>query len=284
MIKEMGNGFKYLKIQCVKHRITQPSQQVRAIIMVPPVLNFLNSAHVPPEALRYLESIMVGGAPVPTTAAEILKRKVGHPLFFQEDYGMTEIFLTHITPIGQEMIGFCGKQLPNVLGKVVDVSTGESLPANGVGEICIKTPAMMTGYLNRPEATSEIIDSEGWLHTGDIGFYNEEGYLKIVDRTKELIKVKGLQVSPSEIEDVLLQHEAVQDVGVVGIPDERLGEAPRAYIVLKKPVEEAAIHKHLEGRLATYKHLSGGVFFVNQLPKNPSGKLLRRELTKIAVS
>ncbi|XP_076032607.1 putative 4-coumarate--CoA ligase 3 [Oratosquilla oratoria] len=258
--------------------------KARVLAVVPPMLNFLNSAHVPPEALRYVESILCGAAAVPITAVEILKRKIGHPIFFQEGYGMTELCLTHVTPIGQEQIGFCGKLVPNALGKVVDVSTGESLPANGVGEICIKTPAMMTGYLNRPDATSETIDSEGWLHTGDVGFYNEEGYFKIVDRTKELIKVKGLQVSPSEIEDVLLQHEAVQDVGVVGVPHDQLGEAPRAYIVLKKNVEEKAIHQHLEGRLATYKHLSGGVFFVNQLPKNPTGKLLRRELKNMTVS
>ncbi|XP_076061560.1 putative 4-coumarate--CoA ligase 3 [Oratosquilla oratoria] len=254
--------------------------KIRVLHLAPPLLHFLNTSSVTSSDLEHVEVVMCGGAPVLPTNVEIFKNKARHPVFLQNLYGMTEILVSLLTPLAGEKAGFGGKLIANTQAKVVDLETGENLPINHTGEICFKTPSMMIGYYNRPDATSEAIDSDGWLHTGDVGFYDQEGYFKIVDRTKDVFKVKGLQVSPSEVEDVLLQHEDVLDVGVVGIPHDRFGEAPRAYIVRKRPVSESDIHNFLSNRVAPHKQLTSGIVFVDNLPKSPTGKLLRRVLKK----
>ena len=136
----------------------------------------------------------------------------------------------------------------------------------------------MKGYYNNDMATGETIDSDGWLHTGDIGYYDEDLDFYIVDRLKELIKVKGYQVAPSEIEDILRKHPSIADVAVIGVPNEELGEAPRAYIIPKKTMEAEDVHSYLKDKVAGFKQLKGGVEFVESIPKAPSGKILRREL------
>ncbi|XP_066974361.1 probable 4-coumarate--CoA ligase 3 [Macrobrachium rosenbergii] len=192
---------------------------------------------------------------------------------------MTEVLFATANPYGGERNGSCGKMLSNVTAKVVDTSTGSVLGPNEIGELCLKTPSMMTGYHQNEEATSSAIDAEGFLRTGDVAVIDNEGYVKIVDRTKELIKVKGLQVSPSEIENILRQHPQVGDVGVVGVPHERQGEVPKAFVVARNEELSAEdIHSFLNTRVAPHKRLVGGVFFVKELPRTPAGKLLRREL------
>lgn len=128
----------------------------------------------------------------------------------------------------------CGVLLPGFLSKVVDLETQETLEAGQTGEICYMGENVMLGYWNNPEATKQTIDQDGWLHTGDIGYFDKNGILHVVDRVKELIKYKGYQVSPSEIETVLLSHPAVKDAAVAGKPDERNGEVPVAFVV-KQP-------------------------------------------------
>ncbi|KAK7074614.1 hypothetical protein SK128_002957 [Halocaridina rubra] len=196
---------------------------------------------------------------------------------------MTESLCTHMTPKDGERLGSCGKLVPYVSAKLVDLETGASLPPGKKGELCIKSPAMMSGYHKNPEATKETIDEDGWLHTGDVAVCDEDGYFTIVDRIKELIKVKGLQVSPSELEDLILGHPEVADVGVIGVADQLSGEVPRAYIVPKqKSLTEKDIHSFLEDKVARHKKLAGGVRFVQELPKNATGKLLRRQLKNLA--
>lgn len=124
-----------------------------------------------------------------------------------------------------------GISLPGFLSKVVDLETQETLDAGQVGEICYKGEQLMMGYWNNSEATRQTIDHDGWLHTGDVGYFDDKGRLSVVDRIKELIKYKGYQVSPSEIETVLLSHPAVRDAAVTGRPDERNGEIPMAFVV-----------------------------------------------------
>ncbi|XP_066953879.1 probable 4-coumarate--CoA ligase 3 isoform X3 [Macrobrachium rosenbergii] len=253
------------------------------IHLVPPLLNFLvKSPEVTRDVLSSVKSMLVGAAPVSPTEAKAFKAKFSEDIFVQEGYGMTEMLITNLTPVGKERLGTSGQLLPNISAKIINTSTGEVLPPSHTGEVCFKTPGMMTGYFQNKAATSSTVDEEGWLHTGDVGFFDEEGFMKIVDRTKELIKVKGLQVSPSEIEDVLRRHPKVLDVGVVGVPHERLGEAPRAYVITKEGVSGDDIHRFLEDRLAPHKKLTGGVTFVKALPKSASGKLLRRELKNMA--
>lgn len=253
---------------------------------VPPILKFLiASKEVTREDLQSLTMVGCGAAPVSKSSVEQFQSKVGKDLFFAEGYGMTEVLVTSYTPFINQRIGFCGQLLPNVSAKVIDTSTGESLPANTKGELCVKTPCMMKGYHNNPKATEETIDSEGWLHTGDIAYYDNHNFFSIVDRIKELIKVKGLQVSPSELEDVLLSHPAIADAGVVGVPHERAGEVPRAYLIKGsgKSVTEEEVEEYMKEHLSDHKQLVGGIKFVSELPKNPSGKLLRRVLKEQAM-
>ena len=136
----------------------------------------------------------------------------------------------------------------------------------------------MKGYLNNEEATRSTL-KDGWLHSGDIGYYDQSHRFYIVDRLKELIKVKGFQVAPAELEDLLRLNSKVQDVAVIGVPHERFGEVPRAYVVrASEGVTEAELHEFLNAEVAEFKQLRGGLEFIKQIPKSPSGKILRREL------
>nr|XP_045616936.1 4-coumarate--CoA ligase 5-like [Procambarus clarkii] len=256
--------------------------KLRVVHLVPPILNFLNvSPTVTSEDLSRVRVVMCAGAPIPTTSAEALKKKAPNPIFFQEGFGMTECLGALMTPLKEEKIGWCGKCVPNVEVKVVDVETGLALPENQRGELCIRSPSLMTGYLDNPTATAETIDKDGYLHTGDVAIH-QDGFVSIVDRIKELIKVKGLQVSPSEIEDLLLQHPGVIDAAVVGVDDERSGELPCAFIVRRDGTSEEDIHKFLQPKVAEYKQLKGGIKFVDALPKSATGKVLKKDLKEKA--
>ena len=175
--------------------------------------------------------------------------------------------------------GSCGKVVPNTLLKVIDLESGEALGAGERGEICIQGPQVMVGYSNNDKATAETLKG-GWLHTGDIGFYDKEENIFIVDRLKELIKVKGFQVAPAELEDVIRSIPDVADVGVIGIPCSRNGEVPRAYVVKAagSGLNEEAVANQVAKRLSKNKRLLGGVEFVEIIPKSPAGKILRKEL------
>ncbi|WKX93377.1 hypothetical protein Q1695_010991 [Nippostrongylus brasiliensis] len=162
---------------------------------------------------------------------------------------------------------------------IISTTSGAEVGVGERGEICVSGPTVMRGYLNRPQATDETIDADGWLHTGDIGFIDENGQTFIVDRLKELIKVKGLQVAPAELEDILLSHKEIKDAAVIGVPDEKTGEKPRAYVVAaNSQLTEGQVQRFIEEKVSSYKHLTGGVAFVTEIPKSPSGKILRRVL------
>ncbi|KAK3856015.1 hypothetical protein Pcinc_037619 [Petrolisthes cinctipes] len=258
--------------------------KVRVIHTVPTVLNFLmQSPEVRPDTMTHVEAVLCGAAPVSYTAATTLTKKIDKHIQFVEAYGMTEAMVTHMTPWGEDQLGSCGKCLPSVSTKIIDLQDGSLLGPNQQGELYLKTPSMMSGYDNNDEATQDNITEDGWVKSGDIGFYNEDGYFSVIDRSKELIKVKALQVAPSELEEVLLQHPKVVEAGVVGVPDERLGEAPRAYVVTSNPATPTEIREFVDTRVAPYKRLVGGVVFVKEIPKNQTGKLLRKELRKMAL-
>ena len=138
----------------------------------------------------------------------------------------------------------------------------------------------MKGYLDNPDATADTITSDGWLHSGDIAYYDEQGRFYIVDRLKELIKVKAFQVAPAELEDLLRSHPKISDVGVIGVPDEKRGEAPLAFIV-KRPyisLDEETVHSFVNKRMVEYKSLSGGIKLIDAIPKTASGKILGKDL------
>ncbi|GIV79925.1 MAG: hypothetical protein KatS3mg050_4319 [Litorilinea sp.] len=173
--------------------------------------------------------------------------------------------------------GSVGVPLSNTQAKVVDIQTGETLPPGEQGEIWVRGPQMMKGYLNNPEATAATIDADGWLHTGDIGYADPDGYFYVVDRLKELIKYKGYQVAPAELEGILLSHPAVADAAVIPSPDEAAGEAPKAFVVLRGQATPEELMAYVAERVAPHKKVRR-LEVVEQIPKSPTGKILRRVL------
>ena len=161
---------------------------------------------------------------------------------------------------------------------MVDVATGSELGPNQEGEICIRGPQVMKGYLNRPEATAAMIDGEGWLHSGDVGYADEDACFFIVDRLKELIKYKGMQIAPAELEAVLLGHPAVADAAVVPLENEEAGQVPKAFVVLKGDATPDDLMRFVAERVAPYKRVRA-LEVIDQIPKSASGKILRRVLT-----
>ncbi|CAG7703457.1 unnamed protein product [Allacma fusca] len=251
--------------------------------LVPPLLKFLvaNPA-ITKEDFERMNTIVCGAAAVPPHVVHSVWKKAGKEIYFGEGFGLTETTGgTHkLTPSSNNTrIGSIGRLLASTEAKIVDVETGETLGPNQNGEIFVRGPQVMQGYLDNDEATRNTIDKDGWLRSGDIGYYAEDGHFYIVDRLKELIKVKGLQVAPSELEAVLSSFAKVADVAVIGVPDERAGELPRAYVVRKDPsVTAEEINEYVLDKLAEHKHLKGGIEFVDAIPKSPAGKILRKDL------
>ena len=162
----------------------------------------------------------------------------------------------------------------------MDPTTGDDLDVGGRGELWVRGPQVMKGYLNNPEATAETLDADGWLHTGDVAVIDDEGHVSIVDRIKELIKYKAFQVPPAELEAVLVTHPAVADAAVIGVPDEEAGEIPKAFIVLVPGAEPPTLEDlqaHGGEHLAAYKQVRA-VEVLEAIPKSAAGKILRREL------
>jgi len=197
-----------------------------------------------------------------------------------QGYGLTETSpVTHSTPEGTYNPASVGVTISNTETRIVDPATGDDLGVGLDGEIWIRGPQVMQGYLNNPEATAATIDADGWLHTGDIGHFDDNGLLFIVDRLKELIKYKGFQVPPAELEGILLTHPAITDAAVIGIPDVEAGEIPKAFVVAApgSGLDAQAVMDYVGEHVASYKRVRE-VEFIDAIPKSASGKILRREL------
>jgi len=179
--------------------------------------------------------------------------------------------------------GSVGVTAPNTETMIVDPASGEPVGFDQDGEVWVRGPQVMKGYLNNEAATAATIDAESWLHTGDIGHVDADGHLYVVDRLKELIKYKGFQVPPAELEALLLTHPAIGDAAVIGLPDEEAGEVPVGYVVLKPGAEpsEEDIIEFVAGKVAHFKQLRR-VTIVDAIPKSASGKILRRVLKEQA--
>jgi acyl-coenzyme A synthetase/AMP-(fatty) acid ligase len=178
-----------------------------------------------------------------------------------------------------------GPLLPGAQARVVDCASGLDAGSGQPGELLIRTPGVMRGYLGDAEATAATIDPDGWLHTGDVVIADREGWFTIVDRVKELIKYKGHQVAPAVLEAILLAHPAVADAAVIGQPDEEAGEIPTAVVVLRQPAADTGpigceLTAYVAARVAPHEKIRR-VEFVTEIPKSPSGKILRRLLTKV---
>jgi acyl-CoA synthetase (AMP-forming)/AMP-acid ligase II len=176
-------------------------------------------------------------------------------------------------------------QASSARGSGMEIEQPSSAHADGAveltepGEICVRGPQVMKGYLDRPDATRDTIDADGWLHTGDIGRIDRRGRLYVVDRLKELIKYKGCQIAPAELEAVLLEHEAVADAAVIPVADETAGEIPKAFVVLKHDARTEDILAFVAARVASFKRVRM-IEVVGEIPKSASGKILRRVLVE----
>jgi acyl-CoA synthetase (AMP-forming)/AMP-acid ligase II len=198
---------------------------------------------------------------------------------YAEAWGLTEVSCVGTTaPYKDTRIGSCGKGMDDGEIKVVD-EQGDILPVGQQGELCIRGTCVTKGYLNKPEATNEAFDSEGWFHSGDIAYMDTDGYAYIVDRKKDMINVGGEKVFPSEVEDMMLSNPKIKDLVIVGIPDDVKGEAPKAFIVLQEGeiATEAEIRAYCKEKMAAYK-VPVTVEFIAEVPRAASGKALRRVL------
>ena len=236
--------------------------------------------------LSSLRLVFSGAAPLGEELARGLSARLGCPVV--QGYGMTEASpVTHLSPTHDALFkpGSIGRVVPNTEVKLVAVDTTRPVTGPGQdGELWIRGPQIMKGYLNRPQDTASAVDGEGWYHTGDVGHVDDDGFFYIVDRTKELIKYKGLQVAPAELEALLLVHPAVLDAAVVRSPDEEAGEVPKAFVVLKadeasRAVSAETLMAFVAERVAPHKRIRR-VEFIDQIPKSASGKILRRVLVQ----
>jgi acyl-CoA synthetase (AMP-forming)/AMP-acid ligase II len=259
-------------------RLIQDHKVTRVYVVPPIVLAMAKHPVVDNYDLSSLRIVFSGAAPL---SAELAAEASGRlDVEVVQGYGLTETSpVTHATPPGGFKPGSCGVTIPHTEVRVVDPETGGDLGVDEDGEIWIRGPQVMLGYLNKPQATAITIDEDGWLHTGDIGHMDAEDHLYIVDRLKELIKYKGFQVPPAELEALLLTHPDIADAAVIGVPDVEAGELPKAFVVLKPGhhLEEHAVMDHVAGHVAHYKQLRM-VDFVAEIPKSASGKILRRLL------
>ena len=231
-----------------------------------------------------IRKLFSGAAPLSGSTIEQCTCRIN--CVVQQGYGLTETSpVTHVTDadLASNKHGSIGRLVSNTECRIVDPATGDDVAPGEDGEVWVRGPQVMKGYFNRQDATSATIDDDGWLHTGDIGHADADGDFFIVDRLKELIKYKGCQVPPAELEALLLTHPAVRDAAVVPLKDDDCGEIPRAFVVLKAPATADELMAFVAERVAPYKKVRR-VDFIDAIPKSPSGKILRRLLKDLALT
>lgn len=258
---------------------------ISKIFMVPAAIQILlNHPRAKDVDFSTLKYITYGASPIPLELMKQAMDVLG--CGFVQMYGMTETSgtITTLNPEdhdvnGNEKMRSVGTPLPGVEIKIIDPETGETLPPYTIGEIATRSAKNMKGYWNRPDATAETIDADGWLRTGDAGSLDEDGYLYIQDRLKDMIISGGENVYPAEVENALYANPKVADVAVIGVPDEKWGEAVKACVVVKAGQEltEAELIADARTRIAGYK-CPKSIDFIDALPRNPSGKILRKDL------
>jgi 4-coumarate--CoA ligase len=273
----MSKGFD-LETFC---KLVEEHKPQRAHLVPPIVLGLQKHPMISNYDLSSLRFVISAAAPCSKALEDGVRERLGCAV--KQGWGMSEL-----SPIGTLNSDFnikpgsVGQVLPSTIAKIVD-EHGKSLGPNESGELLVKGPQVMMGYLNDQVSTAECLSSSGWLRTGDLAYYDEDGFFFITDRIKELIKVRGFQVAPAELEALLLTHEAISDAAVIQVPDDEAGELPRAYVVLKPTeaasgIQEKDIFEWVKARVAPYKRLHGGIIFTDAIPKAASGKILRRVL------
>lgn len=254
-----------------KHQITR-------FFAVPPiVLGFAKHPAVEKYNIESLRQVFSGAAPLGGELANEASKRIGCPVV--QGYGMTELSpVTHLTVGSDYKSGSSGVAIANTESRIV-AEDGNDVAPGEVGELWIRGPQVMKGYLGNDRATADCLDKDGWLRTGDLSRIDEDGHMFIVDRLKELIKYKGFQIAPAELEALIISFPEIADVAVIGVTDEESGEVPKAYVQLQpgQSLSAEQLKTRLEPELASYKRLHF-VEFVDSIPKSASGKILRRLL------
>jgi acyl-CoA synthetase (AMP-forming)/AMP-acid ligase II len=250
---------------------------VTVMAVAPPVMQMLaDDPAIAKHDIRRLRLIACGGAATASEVQQAVARRLRTTVV--QGYGMTETSgVTACNPPQAPRPETCGRLFPLTEARVIDPDTGTDRKVGGIGEICVRGPQIMRGYWGNPEASSAAFTADGWLRSGDLGFFDEDGFLRLVSRLKELIKVNSYQVAPTELELLIAGHPAVADVAVAGRPHEKTGEIPVAFVVPRSPFEPADLIEWVAKRVASYKKI-GAVEFVERIPRSPAGKILRRML------
>jgi 4-coumarate--CoA ligase len=263
-------------------RAHQDYRITRSFVAPPIVLALARHPLVDSFDLSHLRLVNSGAAPLKADLAAECGQRLGCDVV--QGYGMTELSpVSHLTPPGWFRPGSVGVTAPGTQTRIVDPLTGADRDPGEEGEVWVRGPQVMKGYLNNPQATALTLDADGWLHTGDLGYMDADGHLYVVDRLKELIKYKGFQVPPAELEAVLLRHPDVADAAVIGLPDDEAGEIPAGYVVLR-PAAAASpeeIMRFVAGEVANYKQIRR-LEVIDAIPKSAAGKILRRVLRESA--
>jgi acyl-CoA synthetase (AMP-forming)/AMP-acid ligase II len=241
--------------------------------VAPIALAIASNPHLESYDLSSLRFIMWGATPVSPGVAETVTRRTG--VGWVPAYGTTELPVIACNPLDDARLDSVGRPVPGVQVRVASLQTGEQVGPGEIGEIQARAESLMAGYLPC-EATRDVL-CDGWYRTGDVGYLDAGGWLRITDRSKEMIKVRGFQVAPAEIEAILHGHPAVEDCAVFGVPDDEDGESVVAAVATREPVDAAELTARVGASLASYKRLSR-VVFVPEIPRLPSGKVLRRVL------
>jgi long-chain acyl-CoA synthetase len=259
-------------------------ERATTCLLVPTMLRMvLDDPALSRHDLSSLRLVFYGGGPMPLPVLRRGIEEIG--CGFTQGYGLTEtIEATFLVardhaldgePARERRLASAGREAVNAEVRVVD-PLDDDVPPGEIGEILVRSPSVIREYWRAPQLTADTI-RDGWFHTGDAGYRDEDGYLFVVDRIKDVIISGGENVYPKDVEDVLYAHPAVREVAVIGAPDETWGEVVTAVVVAREPVEPGALIEHCRTRLAGYKR-PRAVRFVDALPRNPSGKILKREL------
>lgn len=260
---------------------TLQKAKITVAFIVPPILLALAKHPIVDQYdLSALRVLFSGAAPLGEALASACSARLG--VLVRQGYGLTETSpVTHSHPLGGDILEYAsvGPALPNTECRLVDPLTEEDVPNGERGELWIRGPQVMKGYFNKPEATAACLGTDGWFRTGDVAIASAYGWFSIVDRVKELIKYKGLQVAPAELEALLLSHPDITDAAVIPIPDDDAGEIPKAFIVARSTISADDIMAFVAQRVSHYKKVRA-VEFVDRIPKSPSGKILRRVLVE----
>lgn len=259
--------------------LIQSEKIARAYLVPPIILGLTKHPVVAKYDLSSLKCVLSGAAPLGADVQNECAKRLN--ILVKQGWGMTELSpVATITDERQEdnATGSCGFLLPQTEAKIIDLETRQTIAPTELGELAIRGPQVMRGYLNNKAATDDIMLEDGFMLTGDIAHFDEKGLLYVVDRCKELIKYKGFQVAPAELEALIGSMPEVKDVVVIPALDDSAGEVPRAYVVKQDGAQltEDQVAEYVASKVAPHKKLRGGVVFATEIPRSASGKILRR--------